>query len=62
MAQKWNIDSICRWLATLEKQRFAKYAESLKSAMLEQGITSGEDLPEIEANDLFTMGLQVHSF
>eukprot|EP01084_Bolivina_argentea_P250469 419648_1 len=52
----WNADQICRYVLSLEKQRFSKYLDALTVAFQEQQI-KGEDLPEIKANDLYTMGI-----
>lgn len=49
---------MCRWIATLEDQRFAGYPETLRAELTKQGISEGADLPEIDPNDLYTMGIQ----
>eukprot|EP01083_Nonionella_stella_P120062 359423_1 len=54
--KEWEIEHICRYVLSLEKQRFAKYMDALKPALEKQQI-AGADLPEIEANDLYTMGI-----
>eukprot|EP01084_Bolivina_argentea_P304488 525867_1 len=54
--KSWKTEQICRYVLSLEKQRFAKYMDALTAALEKQQIT-GEDLPEIEANDLYTMGI-----
>eukprot|EP01084_Bolivina_argentea_P304490 525872_1 len=54
--KKWNADTICRYILSLEDGRYAKYVDALKTAIEKQEI-DGEDLATITANDLYTMGV-----
>lgn len=54
--QEWKVEQICRYVLSLENQRFSKYMDAFREGLEKQSV-SGKDLPEIEANDLFTMGI-----
>ena len=56
MCKEWKSEQISRYVMSLENKRFVKYIDGLMAAFEKQSIT-GRDLPEIEPNDLYTMGV-----
>jgi len=56
--KNWSPESIVKYVISLDKGIYKPYAEPLLEA-LKQNQMTGEDLPELNKNDLFSFGVKI---
>eukprot|EP01084_Bolivina_argentea_P231453 390326_1 len=52
----WNTEEVLLWVLSLENDRYLKYENKLKSALIEESVT-GEDLNDVDSNDIKRWGV-----
>ena len=60
--KNWNINKMIKWISLLENGRYIKYLDILKKGFLNDGIDSGECLPDITKNDLRAAPFNIENF
>jgi len=56
--KNWSPESIVKYVISLDKGVYQPYAETLLQSLKENQMT-GEDLPELNKNDLFSFGVKI---
>ena len=59
--KSWNVDQIVLWIRSLEKGRFNKHIDKLRKGLEISEIT-GDDLPNLERNDLSSQPFEIGNF
>ena len=60
--KSWNLNEIISWLSSLENSRFNPYLNILQEGFVNDGIDSGEYLPDITKSDLRVEPFKIGSF